>query len=342
MATILEQNYWSVAKRISDILERDIDKKNTVIHCDGKPSVQKSAERARRNGRLESDLQKLTSRVNSLSRKVPSSIYGKCKNLYRIPPEALDNILQELYNMQWNVCRCPFQSDTHIADLCRKSSNKDIVIITKDSDLIVYEDVNSITIPVGRAHELTTFEKVNVMESMKLPSPRHLLLAGIVSTNDYSKGVPWYGLTRNTEIVRDIKLDYEPGSCDLVRVGAIQDALETYLANIKRPHSKVLEGYDNAISAFVQCKEVWSDSAVSSASTHDQICGLLRKLELMKIARKASPSCPAPPKQPSSVLQLISQPKQQRREKQRNSIWESSRYGIIIALPVRLLLFSYS
>lgn len=282
-------------------------------------------------------------RIAKISRKIPSTVYIKCKNLYRVPPDTLKKILDGLKDLQWTVCSCPYQADTHIADLCRKDPNKDVVILTKDSDLLVYEDVHSITMPRGRSYELTTFKKADVLESMDLPSARHLLLAAILSTNDYSRSIPWYGLSKNTDIVRGIKIDYEPDSSDPHRVQVIKDAIQAYLARVERPHTKTLLDYNDAITAFVECKEDFSSSAVSSTSTHDQICDMLRKLELLKLSRKASSSSPnqsssIPRQQPlqgkqqhkeqggKEVKAEVGRKKRKRkRKRQRISVWISSR-----------------
>jgi hypothetical protein len=61
---------------------------------------------------------------------------------------------------------------------------EDVRIITKDSDLLVYEVSTSITLPVGK--EWKTFRKQDLLDQYDLPTPAHLLLLGILTTNNYT------------------------------------------------------------------------------------------------------------------------------------------------------------
>ncbi|KAK3822834.1 MAG: hypothetical protein J3Q66DRAFT_330235 [Benniella sp.] len=299
------QTYRYVARRVDAILGPSFDKSRTTIHCDGEtPPAQKSDERSRRKECLERQLKALTAPVEKVSIKkgAPASTYFKCKAPYRAPRTAIDEILDGLSKLDWKVCRCDFQADTHIADQCQKDpNNADIVVITKDSDLLVYEHIHSITIPIGRAHELTTFTKANVMSSLELPSARHLLLAALLSKNDYSSSIPRYTLQKNARIVQGIDLD--AGSSHSIPTDSVKDAIRKYLERAETPHSRTPEHYKHAISAFVECREDRSDSATPSTSTHDQICALLRSLEMKKLARRASRSSPADPSLSSTAPQ---------------------------------------
>ncbi|KAG0208198.1 hypothetical protein BGX31_002410 [Mortierella sp. GBA43] len=193
--------------RIDKILERSINKRISTIHCDGKAPIQKSDERSRRSAYLRKELDKSTKKIDELPEKksAPATIYNKCRHLYRAPSVSMDEILEGLSILGWKVCRCELQSDTHIAEICW-DSDTDVNIITKDSDMIVYEHVQSITMLIGRSHELTTFKKEDVLSSLSLPTPRHLLLTGILTTNDYSTAIPWYGIKRNAELVKGMVL----------------------------------------------------------------------------------------------------------------------------------------
>jgi hypothetical protein len=278
---------------------------------------------------------KLTRRIENLPEKksIPAAVYTKCRHLYRAPSTALDGILHELENLGWMVCRCEFQSDTHIADICRRDSNKkDIVVITKDSDLLVYEDIDSITMPVGRAHELTTFKKDDVLASLSLPSARHLLLTAILTRNDYSAPIPSYGLHRNADIVKNMEID-EPSSSDAV--SAITNSIPEYLATVKKPHSKSTKSYEHAITAFAGCKEEWSATATPSTSTHEDIRKLLRELEAKKLARiQSSNRQPQAPQahEPAGPAQSNTRAGKRKRRKRKRpnrckskSAWKQSR-----------------
>jgi len=282
-------------------MKESIDKSKAIIHCDGPtPSRQKSGERFRRQEYLAKKLQELSLQVDkiSINKRSLTAVYNKCKSLYRAPETAISEILDELSNLDWKVCRCGYQADSHIAELCR--DDQDAVIITKDSDFIVYENTESVIMPVGRGRELTRFDKADVMTALKLPSARHLLLASILSKNDYSSPVPWFGIHKNAEVVRELEIDQYSSNFQLV--GIMKEAIRKYLAQINKLDSKTPHDYRHAITAFVECREDTSDDAVPSRSTHDGIVELLRKIEEAKVARRQPASSVSDPVSPSEPV----------------------------------------
>ncbi|KAK3812839.1 MAG: hypothetical protein J3Q66DRAFT_412181 [Benniella sp.] len=314
------QTFRHIAKRIDQIMKESIDKNKAIIHCDGPtPSRQKSGERLRRQEYLAKKLRELSLQVDkiSINKRSLTAVYNKCKSLYRAPEAAISEILDELSNLDWKVCRCQYQADSHIAGLCR--DDPDAVIITKDSDFIVYENTESVIMPIGRGHRLTRFDMADVMTALKLPSARHLLLASILSKNDYSSPVPWFGIHKNAEVVRELEIDQYSSNFQLV--GIMKEAIRKYLVQIGKLDSKTPHDYRHAITAFVECREDTSDDAVPSRSTHDSIAELLRKVEQTKIARRrpassvsdsatlsniASLSGPSSSLEPASLLDLAS------------------------------------
>ncbi|KAK3816002.1 MAG: hypothetical protein J3Q66DRAFT_431540 [Benniella sp.] len=297
------KTFRHVAKRIDQIMKESIDKNKAIIHCDGPtPSRQKSGERLRRQEYLAKKLQELSLQVDkiSINKRSLTAVYNKCKSLYRAPETAISEILDELSNLDWKVCRCQYQADSHIAELCR--DDPDAVIVTKDSDFIVYENTESVIMPVGRGHELTRFDKADVMTALKLPSARHLLLASILSKNDYSSPVPWFGIHRNAEVVRELEIDQYSSNFQLV--GIMKEAIRKYLVQIGKIDSKTPHDYRHAITAFVECREDTSDDAVPSRSTHDSIVELLRKIEQAKIARRRPASSVSDPATLSNIASL--------------------------------------
>lgn len=88
--------------------------------------------------------------------------------------------------MNWKVCQCQFQADTHIGAIVRDypSAQKPIVV-SGDSDLIVTKDVEEFVYPVGKSRTLTLFSKESIIKAMNLPTAWHLVLVAIVTQNDY-------------------------------------------------------------------------------------------------------------------------------------------------------------
>lgn len=274
-----------------------LDKKRTTIHIDGQPSIQKSSERKSRQARLEKDLKKLKEQVEGLCQKKhgsPAKLFRKCRDLYRPPRSAIDAIAEGLKDLGWNVCSCPYQADTHIGELCRDEPDKsNLAVITADSDLIVYDGVPNVTMPVGRSHELTTFTKSALLQELKLPSSHHLQLAAVVTKNDYFPGLESFGIRTNANLVCGIDMHQVNQGKATVRQlkSRFHDAIEVYLGLIKSDKGKSIENvtttdYDNAISAFVLCREDSSSSAVRSPQTDSAIRSLLRQLEDIRLRRK--------------------------------------------------------
>ncbi|OAQ25845.1 hypothetical protein K457DRAFT_157893 [Linnemannia elongata AG-77] len=81
-----------------------------------------------------------------------------------------------------------------------------VVVVTSDSDLMVYEGIRHIMMSVGKTRELQLFDKTKLLNRLDLPSEQHLLLACIVTSNEYVKNLPYFGLLRNCDIIRDFDL----------------------------------------------------------------------------------------------------------------------------------------
>jgi len=322
------QSFSHVAVILDKRLAIHLDKEKTVIHIDGKPSIQKSAERKSRQERLNKDLAKLKDQVGKLCERKhgsPAKLFRKCRDLYRPPPSDIDGIEESLRDLGWTVCRCPYQADTHIGEICRDVSDKSkLAVVSGDSDLIIYDGVPNVTMPVGRLHEWTTFSKTTLLEELKLPSSQHLQLTAVVTKNDYFPGIKTYGIRRNADLVRDIDIEMEDQGKATAEELALKfrNAINIYLDRIKKTEGKVTSGkvslgkvslgkvsedkvsegkvpkdittndYDNAISAFVLCKEDSSASTISSPQTHSEIRDLLRQLENIRLRRRGplSPS----------------------------------------------------
>lgn len=181
--------------------------------------------------------------------------------------------MDELEQYGWKVHECPHQADTHIGELSSgRSENDEIVVVTRDSDLMVYEGVWNVVMPVGRSHELTTFSKAKLLSSLELPSERHLLVTALVTKNDYFEGTRWMGIKRNLEVIRTLDIESGPVA------DCVVDAIELYLEGIKNCGEKTLSDYRYAIDALAHCHEDSSDHAVPSSDTHNDVSDLLERL----------------------------------------------------------------
>jgi hypothetical protein len=183
-----------------------------VLHVDGRASEQKRLEHQRRNKTLKKSLDKLQNQVSNTKRGSRQH-FRSCRTLYRLPRDILDqdvlSVLQD--DLGWNIHHCLYQADTCLARVCQDATDPNsIIIVTSDSDLIVYEAVKDVMMPVGKSCDLHRVGKANLLEHLDLPSDQHFLLACIVTTNDYIQNIPYFGLLTNCEIIRNMDLSGFP------------------------------------------------------------------------------------------------------------------------------------
>ncbi|KAF9991843.1 hypothetical protein BGZ65_013035, partial [Modicella reniformis] len=81
-------SYRYVAKGLDKLMSRYYSKTTATLHCDGKPSLEKSGERSRRNDYLKKQIIKLEHEVQMASDSRRGSLkraYKMCRQLYRAP-----------------------------------------------------------------------------------------------------------------------------------------------------------------------------------------------------------------------------------------------------------------
>jgi 5'-3' exonuclease len=262
-------------------------KASTVLHIDGSPSIQKSRERRERREVVEKKIDALEKEVGEVGKKRLASLFSRTKQAYRVPPETIDEIASRLTDLGWQICHCPYQADSHIASLVKDAPEKDkIAIVTTDSDLLVYEGVTTVTMPVGKSRELTTFDKSAVLARLGLESDFELLLVAILTTNDYSKGLPWYGIVRNADAVKVLRPFINCISADAPPDVRVRTAIEEYLKTARRGGNKSVQDYNFAIDAFVSLDEQLDGDQHPASAMHERITALLRKLEKIKVQRR--------------------------------------------------------
>lgn len=247
---------------------KKVSQQRTTIHADGPRSVEKEHAHQKRDRDLIARMGKLKKDYDDKKIKGTKQLYRRLKSVYRAPPDAATQVLNALEKLGWTICRCPHQADSCIAR-CLKNAVKpeDIRIITKDSDLLVYEASTSITLPVGKNWK--TFQKQDLLDQYKLPSPDHLLLLGILTTNDYTDGVPFYGLVSNAEIVRTFELGGLQGLSDQERLRQFKHYVTRYLGRV---HGKAKEVQDIAEKAMLN--RAWYGRESKKADDKD-----LRRIE---------------------------------------------------------------
>ncbi|KAK3838113.1 MAG: hypothetical protein J3R72DRAFT_448904 [Linnemannia gamsii] len=220
---------------LDNLFSSRFSKVSTIIHVDGPRSLEREAEHKRRDERLQNTLDKLTPTATKDKLESGSglkAVYRICRSAYRLPPEALEQVLGVMEDSGWRVCRCAHQSDLCIATHVRRAPDKsDIRVVTHDSDLLAFEDIHSITIPASR--DWTTYYKDELLVKLDLPPPTHLVFVSIITGNDYTRGVSYYGLASNTAIIRHFDLGGLGAMTGQDRVEGLQKLVGDYLDVVK-------------------------------------------------------------------------------------------------------------
>ena len=103
-----------------------------------------------------------------------------------------------------------------------------------------------------RSHDFSLYKKDSVMTTLKLPSPAHLAVLGVVSSNDYGSNIPRHGIYRNSTILKGIG-------------AATSDARSILAAYIVHVQPHVQAGV--ASSLFENAAQVFLDLSPSTSSS---------------------------------------------------------------------------
>ncbi|GJJ71752.1 hypothetical protein EMPS_04109 [Entomortierella parvispora] len=198
-------DYRSLGKTIDRILVSYLSKDHTTLHFDGSRSLEKELAHRKRDQTLETRVGKLEKDYDGGRIRNTTQLYKRVKASYRVPASAIRDVITQLHESGWKICQCTHQSDTCIANRVTNAHSPDNVrIITKDSDFMAYESVTTITMPVGRPLTWTTFSKQALLDELELQTPAHLVLVSVLTTNDYTAGMPLYQLASNMAKVRQL------------------------------------------------------------------------------------------------------------------------------------------
>ncbi|KAG0358013.1 hypothetical protein BGX24_006097, partial [Mortierella sp. AD032] len=233
-----QETFRAVGFVLDDVLSKMFDKAHTVLHVDGHASEQKRLEHRRRNVTLKKSLAKLEKKAANGKTRSSKQLFRSCRNLYRLPRSMLDqDVLPVLIERRWQIHFCAYLADTCLARVCQDATEPDsVIIVTSDSDLIAYEGIQNVMMPMGKSHELQEFNKKKLLEHLDMPSDQHLLLACIVTSNDYVQNIPYFGLLTNCEIVREIDMSQLPplGSLENdARAKAMMPYVQEYLREVQ-------------------------------------------------------------------------------------------------------------
>ncbi|CAO3574865.1 unnamed protein product [Mortierella alpina] len=171
-----------------------------------------------------------------------------------------------------------------------------IRIVTRDSDLMVYEGIPSMIMPIGKDHSLTTFSKEDLLGKLDLPSEKHLVLAGKTS-NDYVQNIKHLGLVLK---LQDSNL--EPiGAVErnTVRSASFGSFIGEYLRRANASTDVNSSRYSHAITAFIERIETPiqgpEQPAAMYPAAHDALKEIFNTLLSSAPSRNKLCSSTAPP-----------------------------------------------
>ncbi|KAG9061854.1 hypothetical protein KI688_007005 [Linnemannia hyalina] len=245
-------DFRSVGAAIEKILSSRLSKDITMLHMDGLRSMEKEWAHGKRDQALSKQLETLERDYTEGKLHNKRQLYKRLKASYRAPPEALRAVSEVLRQSGWTICQCLNQSDTCIARTVNNAAVPgDIRVITKDSDLMAFESIMSVTMPVKNTW--TTFHKDELLNEHGLPTPVHLTLAALVSNNDYTNGVFSYGLTSNVDTIRQFKMTGLDGTVGQDRVEVVRIYVRRYLDIIHQKARTIKDSATQSARRRLRC-----------------------------------------------------------------------------------------
>jgi 5'-3' exonuclease len=192
-----------VLKRIKKLVR---DRATAVLYFDGAPALEKQhTHRQRQESRTKalntanSNVDQFVERVNNNRRLRKQHFVNVNKNLvkaFRWDPVARQSLVAYLREREWEVVECPTEADTKIAEDCLPGD----VVISTDSDMIIYSSVSTVWRPISRGRFLL-YNVDEVLSTLQL-NRNQLTTLGIISHNDYNPNIYGLGIATNYGVIK--------------------------------------------------------------------------------------------------------------------------------------------
>lgn len=194
------------------ILEREIIKFGTkdqlVLYLDGHSSKEKEATRAKREERrnkalnlADKYLDELAGRMERGARVRKYCFVNIKKSLaigFHWPLETRRSFVEYMRNQQWSIILCSTEADLAIAI----ESQPGDIAVSKDSDLLVYKNIETIWRPITK-DRLLVYHVPDILGTLGL-SKSQLTALGVVSRNDYDSNIAFLGPETNYDIIKGL------------------------------------------------------------------------------------------------------------------------------------------
>ncbi|KAG0020648.1 hypothetical protein BGZ81_009264, partial [Podila clonocystis] len=163
------------------------------------------------------------------------------------------SLAQFLQAQGWNIVECPSEADIMIAKDC---TAKDVVI-SGDSDSLIYASIKTIWRPLARGRYLA-YDVQMLLKQLEM-SRAGLTVLGIVSRNDYSTNLTRMGVSTNYSIIQPFG-DADPDTI----LQAYLDHGEVASKHASKTH------FDAALKIFVRQQFTVEDCIVSSQVSNQE------------------------------------------------------------------------
>lgn len=251
----------AVGGMFSAYLRETFDPNRCNLHFDGRAVDQKARARARRDqtrqraiASVDQNLQAMESRSQQ-GKWTSKSVFDQIETgLARIHvfDEATKRGIREAM-IGFNSHICDGEADTCLA---KRISRQPIFIsadntplrrvaVSSDSDLLIYPGVDSVLRRLPGSTEFSFYQKQGVVNALKLTSPSHLAVLGVVSANDYSHNIQGLGLARNIKFLSD------PSLKTLNRTKSI---LDRYLTLLPAKYQAQAGQFNNSVKIFLDMR----------------------------------------------------------------------------------------
>ncbi|KAK3810077.1 MAG: hypothetical protein J3Q66DRAFT_391248 [Benniella sp.] len=194
---------------VEKAIRRLVNPTNSVVYIDGAPSAEKQGTHQNRKSTREKavakgqqELKKLEQRVQSDSRPRKQqflSVEKSIRQSFLWLPSARDSLAGYLESKNYTVVVCPTEADVQIARDCQPTD----VVISGDSDLLLYSKINTVWRPMRR-NQLLCYDVEQVVKTLGI-SKQQLMALGIVSRNDYTRNIPSLGCATNYGVIKNLK-----------------------------------------------------------------------------------------------------------------------------------------
>ena len=273
------------------------------LHVDGLPSLAKKQEQQKRMERKDIAKTKLAADIRSFMAKgknAPTKLrerieeqVSKALQLTQEHKSALSMAFEDL-GLQSHVCHA--ETDPCIASKCRghqhSPPDEKMAVISKDSDLIVYEHVDAVLRRNPKDNGYVLYEKQRVLEVLGLRHPKFLVMYGIGLKNDYNHNVKTIGPVGNLELVHAVQavlLPLEPpASISATRKGKnVESSITVHIATGGK-HARDLLG-DTVRSSRKRPKAATVQDSMSSSQRSPSTSAALAIEDILELwCEKAS------------------------------------------------------